>query len=138
MNTLKHTLLSLLVLTLIVASCSKTTQAPSTRSILQQGKWKISLYSDNGSNETDFYSGYQFTFSSNGNVAVSTGSNSQTGTWSPGTDETQNKLSLNFLSLALVELNREWTFSEKSYSRVTLEHVSTGGGGTDVVVFEKL
>lgn len=134
---LKHTLF-LLALCFISFSCSKENEAPSTSSIIGQGKWRVILFSDNGAIETDNYTGYEFTFSKNGTVTAVKGSSQVTGTWNTGGDETENKFNLNLSSLALSELNKNWSFTRKSYTSLTMEHVSSGSTGTDILVLERL
>ena len=138
MKHFKYTLFTPVFLLFFILSCSKQTEAPSTRSIILQGKWRVVLFSDNGLNETSNYSGINFTFQNNGVVTASSNSGSLDGTWSTGADENNNRLSLGFNSIALNDLNLNWTFTEKSYSLVKLEFVNPGNGGVDILVLQKI
>lgn len=137
MRYIKNTLTLLVVSLLFFSSCSKDNDSPSTKSIIQQGKWKIVLFNDNGSVETANYTGYEFTFNTNGTVNAVKNSATTSGTWNVGANENLNKLNLNFTSLALIELNEEWVFQEKSYSLVKLEHVNSSGQ-TEVLALQKI
>ena len=140
MRHIKHTFTFLVVSILLFASCSKDNDAPSTKSIILQGKWKVTLFNDNGAVETSNYSGYEFTFNSNGSVSAVKSTSTVTGSWNTGADENLNKLTLSFPLLspsALVELNEEWVFLEKRYSQVKLEHISSNGQ-TEVLILEKI
>jgi hypothetical protein len=138
MHYFKHTYILLFVSFLAFTSCSKDNDAPSTKSIIQQGKWKIVLFNDNGAVETSNYTGYEFTFNTNGSVSAVKNGSTVTGSWNVGSDESLNKLTLGFPLLSgLTELNEQWTFLEKSYSVFKLEHVNSEGQ-TEVVTFQKL
>ncbi len=132
----KHTFI-LLFVSLFAASCSKENKAPSTKAIMQEGKWRISNYSDNGANQTSLYTGYEFTFQANGTVTAVKGAISVNGTWNTGADENTNHFLLNLSAPALVELNKDWTFIAKSYTVVQLENVNATTG-TDSFVLEKI
>lgn len=138
MRYLKYTLF-LLIISFLATSCSDDNDAPSTKSIIQGGKWKVSLFSDNGEDRTSAFSGYEFTFNSNGQVTAMKGANTVTGTWSAGADETLNKLTLNFGLLTFTDLNHEWSFVTKSYTAFMLQYLSSANGGsTDKLFFEKI
>ena len=137
MKHLKNTLIPLMVLVLLISACSKADEPPATSPIMKQVKWKVSYYGDNGANETNAYTGYVFTFNSNGNVTAVKGTSTVNGTWSPGTKESDNKLILNFNSIFLEGLNAQWSFTEKSYSIVKMESVN-GTNDTDILVLEQI
>lgn len=140
MHYLKHTLILLVVLCFTISSCSKEDEAPSTKSIINQGKWKVVLFKDNGIVETSQYSGYEFTFNPNGQIKAVKSSNEVLGTWSVGADESKNRLLLSFPITTLSpfpDLNHDWIFVTKSYTVVELEHVSDESG-TDVLILEKI
>lgn len=137
---LKNTLILLIISLLSFSSCSDDNEAPSTKVILQQGKWKITSFSNNGADETNKFSGYVFTFAANGQVtAVKSGNPNITGTWTTGADESLNKITFNFGLLSFPDLNQEWNFLTKSYTGFSLQYLSSANGGsTDNLAFEKL
>jgi len=140
MQYLKNTFILLVVTLFTFSSCSKD-EAPATSNVLLQGRWKISLYVENGTDKLSLFNGYQFVFTDNGVVtATQSGSSSSfTGSWSAKYEDKQNKLNLNFGSTAFFsELNEDWKVVEKTNSKIRLEHSSGGNGGTDLLTFERL
>ena len=104
---------------------------------IQQGNWRISLYNDSGDDHTSHFSGYSFSFT-NGTITATKNGASVSGSYSSGTDDSQNKLYLNFGGTALFsELNDDWHILEENTSIIRLEDVSGGNGGTDLLTFEK-
>jgi len=137
------TLLSALSLMfiLISSSCKKednSNSAPSVSSIVTQGNWRVTLYSENGVNETSKFSNYSFTFNSNGTVSAVSSGSTVSGTWSNANDDSQHKLILNFSNPStFVEISDDWHIVEQTSVKIRLEDVSGGNGGTDLLTFEK-
>lgn len=105
-------------------------------SILSDGLWYVSLYDDDGDNETADYNGYQLDFNTNGTVTASNGTNIN-GIWQ--VLSSGNKLLLDFgTSIPFDEFNDDWDVISAENNRVELQDVSGGNGGTDTLVFEKL
>jgi len=131
--------ISILVLVMAVSSCKKDdNSSPAINSTVQEGKWKITLYSDNGNDEKDHYTNFEFQFNPDGTLtAVKTGS-TVNGTWSNGNDDSQQKLVLNFTTPPFDELNDDWHILEQNSSLIKLEDVSGGNGGTDYLTFSKI
>jgi hypothetical protein len=105
--------------------------------IVQSGTWKVTYYNDSGNDETSYFSGYSFTFNSNGSVSATNNSSTVSGTWTNGTDDSQSKLYLTFSSSPFDELSDDWHITEQSSVKIKLEDVSGGNGGTDYLTFEK-
>lgn len=104
--------------------------------VLVSSNWQIASYVDDGENETDDFEDYQFDFKADGTVSASNGSSLE-GTWSVQNAGTE--LVLDFgTTMPFDELNDEWDVLSFSNSRIELEDVSGGGGGTDTLVFEVL
>lgn len=134
------TLCTPLLLLLLLVSCKKDddNSASNASDFLVQGSWRITLYNDSGNDETDHFTGYVFTFSSNGGLTASNGSTSVPGTWSTGSDDSQKKLYLTFNSPPdFNELSDDWHILEETSTKIRLEDVSGGNGGTDLLTFEK-
>lgn len=140
MHYLKNTLILCIVALLTFSSCNKDDDEPSTNNVIQQGKWKVSLFVDSGTDKISYFSGYEFTFTDNGVVtAVKAGSPTVTGSWSTRTEDDQNKMIFNFGStLMFNDLNEDWRVVERNTSRIRLEHTSGGSGGTDLLTLEKI
>lgn len=131
---------TLLIFATILTSCKNddSGSSPSVSGTITQGSWKVTLYSDNGNDETSHFSGYAFTFSNNGTVTAVRSGSSVSGTWSDGNDDSQTKLVLTFLSPPdFEEISDDWHVLKNTSSKIELEDVSGGNGGTDLLTFEK-
>jgi len=107
------------------------------KEILTSGTWRVTYFFDD-KDETTHFTGYNFTFLNNGTVTASNNTTTVNGTWNTGTDDSNNKLYLNFVSNSTFEeLNEDWRVIEKMNAKIRLEHISGGGGGTDYLTFEK-
>ncbi len=140
-------LTSLLLCFLLISSCTQEddTQLINTQSNLSDGTWKITKFIDSGEDETSDFSGYTFTFKSNGDLIASNGSQTYTGTWgivdNNSSDDSQDDLELNInfmLTNDFEDLNDDWDFiSNTDDDILELVDVSGGNGGTDYLTFEK-
>lgn len=130
-------LIALLIMTIAV-SCDKDDNNNTIGTTMQQGKWKITLFSESGVNQTSNFTNYEFTFSSGGTVTATKAGLDVNGTWSSNNDDSREKLIMTFGVNPLDELSEDWHVLEESSTKVRLEHVSGGGGGTDLLTFEKL
>ena len=54
------------------------------------GSWVITNFIDSGKNETGDFTGYGFSFNSDGSLVADNGSNTETGTWSITIDSNSN------------------------------------------------
>jgi hypothetical protein len=105
------------------------------QTILPEGIWFVASYTDDGDNQTGDYAGYTLDWDSSGTVVASNGGNTNNGTWQVLSGG--NELLLNFTGVPFDEFNDDWDVLMVSDTRVELQDVSGGGGGTDVLVFEK-
>jgi hypothetical protein len=123
---------------LLLSSCKKDSVSANVSTTIQNGSWKISLFNDSGNDETNHFTGYSFNFGSGGAVSASNGSSSVSGSWSTGNDDSQNKLNLNFGDNGnFGELSDDWHIISESSTKIELEDVSGGNGGTDLLTFVK-
>lgn len=141
---MKHMLNLLLVSSLLMfaSSCSKDDDASNisttASTTLKSGTWKISMYVDDGNDETSNFSSFNFTFANGGVVTATNSVLTATGTWSAGTDNSTPKLNLAFTNPALfVELTEDWEILAVTNTTVSLHHQSGGGGGMDMLTFQK-
>ena len=129
-----------LAVLLLSTACSKANPDPITGdpgNIVKQGTWKISLYNDKGAVKTSLFSGYTFSFGTNGTITAS-GPTTASGTWSSFTDSGKQKMVLNFGAISnFSELNEDWVVITQTTSSISLQNVSGGGGGTSLLTFEK-
>lgn len=142
-------LLAGLLILFIAFACKKDDDNSSSipgevQSNIQSGTWRITKFVDSGTDETDHFSGYDFTFNSNGIISASNGNNNYEGTWSitdsNSGDDSQNDLDFNInfnLTNDFEDLNDDWNFISQSPVKIELIDISGGNGGTDYLTFEK-
>jgi len=141
MTSIRFSIFLASIICFLTLSCKKEDTANTANTnianIINQGTWRVSLYSDSGSDETYYFNNFSFVFS-NGNITASHNSTVVTGTYSTIFDDNKNKLILNFgTTLPFDELNDDWHIIEESPSKIRLEDVSGGNGGIDLLTFEK-
>lgn len=136
-------IIGLVLVTLVfAASCKKQTINKIENSIVE-GEWKVTLFQEDGNNETSDYSGYRFKFDSDGTVTVQPGMLTVTyfGTWKTEKDSDHVDFILNFTSPIpdnLEELSDDWEVLSESKTKLELEDVSGGDGSIDKLTFEKI
>ena len=119
------------------------TQA-TVQSNVQSGTWRITKFIDSGTDETNNFTGYNFTFNGTGVLNANNGSNNYDGTWSitdsNSNDDNQDDLDFNInfnLSNDFEDLIDDWNFITHSSTKIELIDISGGNGGTDYLTFEK-
>ncbi|MCB0643079.1 MAG: hypothetical protein KDC44_15625 [Phaeodactylibacter sp.] len=123
-------------------SLSNTTPSEVEMTV-QSGTWKVTLFEEEGKNETYYFNGFSFTFEDNGTLIASNGSTTYEGSWSIGSgsnDDSPSDLDFNIffpLSNEFEELNDDWDIVSRSNTRIELIDISGGNGGTDYLTFEK-
>lgn len=134
---------------LVVVSCNKSNNPTNItqttiQNNVQSGTWRITKFIDSGKDETNHFSGYDFTFMSSGVLNANNGANNYDGTWSitdsNSKDDSQDDLDFNInfnLTNDFEDLNDDWDFISQTASKIELIDVSGGNGGTDYVTFEK-
>ena len=112
---------------------------------MQAGGWRITSFVDSGKDETSHFSGYTFTFGSNGILTSTNGSITHAGTWnitdSNSNDDSPEDLDFNIAfnnSNDFEDLTEDWQIVSQSSTRIELIHISGGNGGTDNLIFEKM
>jgi hypothetical protein len=111
---------------------------------VQSGIWRITYFNDSGNDETNHFTGFDFTFGANSSLTATNGTTTYVGTWSI-TDSNSNDDSLTDLHFNIhfnllndfEELNDDWEIISQSSSKLELKDVSGGGSGTDYLTFEK-
>ena len=112
------------------------------------GTWHITFYEDDGQNETNHFSGYNFTFGTSNVLTATNGTNTYTGVWSVTSSDDSNDdnpsssdldFNIFFSSPALFndELSDDWDIISYTSTKIELVDVSGGNGGTDYLTFEK-
>jgi hypothetical protein len=125
---------------------SNTTQDPTpVINTAAQGTWRVTSYIDSGNDETNHFTGYNFTFGSGGVLTATNGSNTVTGTWSVTNDDSNDDSPSNDLDFNIgfsapanfADLTDDWDIVSYSDTTISLIDVSGGNGGTDTLIFTK-
>ena len=141
---MKRVILGICAVGMVIAfgSCKKK-QMKTIKNDMVEGTWKVTLYSDDGENETSDFSGDTFTFKSDGTVTVS-GTHPMNGTWSVDKDNSDDdsndhiEFTLSFAA-PLDELSDDWHVECHTDTRLELKDVSGNEeNGTDYLTFEKI
>jgi hypothetical protein len=145
----------------LFVSCSADQAQPQQNtdlaSIVTQGTWKVTHYTDHGGNETMHFVDYTFTFHSNNTVVASTGTTQVTGNWNitdnnssslytdtSGTDDTPNDLvdfniSFPIANLDFNDIEDDWDVETISATEIVLKDGKFGDPtGIDFITFEKV
>ena len=134
----KIILLSVAILfsSLVIISCSKE-HITNVASYVTKGTWRVTLYQENGVSKLYYFSNYDFIFS-NSTVTATRNASTVTGTFSTKYDDSKNKLVLNFGNTSpFNQLNDDWEILEESATKIRMQDVSGGNGGTDLLTLEK-
>ncbi|MFN3967918.1 hypothetical protein [Flavobacterium sp.] len=110
-----------------------------------QGTWRVTSYVDSGNDETNDFTGYDFTFASGNVLSATNGTNTYTGTWSVTNDSSDDDspssdLDFNILFASpanFADLSDDWDIVSYTANTISLIDVSGGNGGTDTLVFTK-
>lgn len=124
---------------------SSSTDPTPLITIVSQGTWRITSYVDSGTNETNHFTGYNFTFGASSVVTATNGTNTYTGTWSIVTDSSNDDnpssdldFNIAFASpVDFADLTDDWDVVSYTATTISLIDVSGGNGGTDTLVFTK-
>ena len=153
MNTKRMKIRILICLTslLSIVSCTNkkddtpnnTTQT-TVKTNVQSGTWRITKFIDSGTEETNHFTGFNFTFNSSGVLNANNGTTNYDGSWSitdsNSNEDSQDDLDFNIsfnLTNDFEDLNDNWDFISQSTTTIALIDVSGGNGGTDYLTFEK-
>lgn len=110
-----------------------------------QGTWRVTSYIDSNTDETNHFTGYNFTFASGGVLTATNGTNTVTGTWSVTGDDSNDDSPSNDLDFNIgfstpanfADLTDDWDIVTYSANTISLIDISGGNGGTDILVFTK-
>jgi hypothetical protein len=103
------------------------------------GVWIVTLFKEDNIVQTNNYSGYSFTFATDGSLSATNGSVTQSGEWSTYTDSGYTKLELMFDATdgPFEEISEDWRVLSRTATKIELKHVSGGDGSIDYLTFEK-
>ncbi len=134
-----------IALTVMFIACTKddnnsngTITTTTVNSTVTTGTWRVTNFSEDGTDETAHFNGYAFTFAAGGVLTASNGISNVAGTWNTGTDDSKVKFVIVILSPSGFEdLSEDWQVIERTDTRIKLQHISGGNGGTDLLTFER-
>lgn len=141
---MKNAVIHLFIFSVLLLSCKKddSNSSISTSNVaatISSGNWRVTYYWDTDHDETTNFSGYSFVFNSNGTMTATKAANTVTGTWTTRNDDSKIKLVLSFSSSAdFIEISDDWHTIERTDTKIKLQDVSGGNGGTDYLTFEKI
>ncbi len=115
---------------------------------MKSGTWRVTSYTEDGNDETNHFTNYNFDFNENGVVVAVNGTNTYSGIWSVtdsnSSDDDDNgsnddiDFNIGFSSPAdFADLTDDWDVESSTGTKITLVDISGGNGGTDYLVFEK-
>ncbi len=144
------TLLVAVFFALFGTACTNDDDGPSDstqnqiETSVKEGTWRITKFIDSDKDETNHFTGYNFTFLSSGVLNADNGVNQYDGTWSitdsNSNDDSMDDLDFNInfnLANDFEDLNDDWDIISRSSTKIELIDVSGGNGGTDYLTFEK-
>jgi hypothetical protein len=143
----KILIISLLTSMVWMAACSSDSTdftATEVESTVTTGTWKITYFYDTDKEETNHFAGYTFTFGEDGVLTAVNGGSTITGTWSVGEDSNDDSPSGPEFDIFFAtpddfeDLSDDWDILERTDTKLRLEDVSGGNGGTDQLTFEKI
>ena len=157
MKTIRN-FVTICALTLLFSACTdnddslvdNSAQIQELVNTFNSGSWRITNFNDSGQDETGDFQGYNFTFSSNGTVVATNGTETINGTWSvtdssnssSSSSSSEDDIDFNlFFQVPTThnfdDLNDDWDVVSVSPTVVSLIDVSGGNGGTDRLTFTK-
>ncbi|MAD96817.1 MAG: hypothetical protein CMB99_05745 [Flavobacteriaceae bacterium] len=126
------------------SSSDNSQQIAQVEGIVEASTWRITNFNDSGQDETSDFTGYSFTFASNGTLTASNGTTTLDGTWSITNDSSSsssNDIEFNIFfpvpdTNDFEDLNDDWDIVSTSATKIELIDDSDGGS-TDRLTFEK-
>ena len=107
----------------VFAGCTKKDTVITVADAVTTGTWRVTNFSERTNNETSDFSGYTFTFQSNGKVLVAKGGVIREGNWSESTSSQKMIIDLGVKSDAnkpLGELSDDWVIVSKTATKINL------------------
>ena len=137
-------LLTMLCFSLMSSTCSNddddiniidnSAEISEIKNTVENNSWQITSFVDSGADETSHYTGYTFTFNSNGTLTATKGSETVNGTWSVtdsnDSDDDSNSsddidFNIYFASPAMFndDLTEDWEIVTRSATKIELIHI---------------
>ncbi len=128
----------LIFLAVFFAACSSGNNDNPGPGAVTSGTWRVSHFSERGSDETGDFSGYSFSFSGNGSATAAKPGGTQTGAWSLNSSGTRFSIDFGAKTDAnkpLGELTDDWKVISISASEIKL--TDDNAGSEEFLTFAK-
>lgn len=112
------------------------------KAAVTSGTWIVTLFEEDGVDETSDFSGFSFTFNTEGVLRADSGDNSISGAWSISSDDEDSKEDIDFniffsSPANFAELSEDWDIVSYSATRIELKDVDEEDSTVDRLVLEK-
>ncbi len=112
------------------------------KATVTSGTWVVTLFEEEGVDETSDFSGFTFIFNEGGVLRADSGDNSISGAWSITSDDDDSKEDIDFniffsSPVNFAELSEDWDIVSYSDTRIELKDVSDDDSTVDRLFFEK-
>jgi hypothetical protein len=132
-------LYTLFILVIIISSCEKTAEKIGEDLVIKamtDGQWKITKFTQNGTDITSSFSGYKFQYYSNKTVdAILNGVTERTGVWDGNAAAMTTYASFPGASNPLSLIDGTWNITRNSWTYV--EATQTNGAETKTLRLDK-
>jgi hypothetical protein len=132
-------LYTLFILVIIISSCEKTAEKIGEDLVIKamtDGQWKITKFTQNGTDITSSFSGYKFQYYSNKTVdAILNGVTERTGVWDGNAAAMKTYASFPGASNPLSLIDGTWNITRNSWTYV--EATQTNGAETKTLRLDK-
>jgi len=120
---------------LSIIACSKDDDNNNNPGPITTGTWRVTLFTDSGNDETSDFSGYTFTFNSNGGAVAAKGGTSKNGTWSRSSRFNIDFGAKSDANKPLGELTDDWVIISQSDTELKLKDDNDDSG--ELLTFTK-
>lgn len=112
------------------------------KAVVTSGTWIVTLFEEDGLDETSDFSGFSFTFNVEGVLRADSSDNSISGAWSISSDDDDSKEDIDFNIFFsspsnFAELSEDWDIVSYSATRIELKDVDEEDSTVDRLVLEK-
>jgi len=124
-----HIVFLFIAFSTMLVSCKKddntapddhSNSSSSSSVIMTSGSWHVSYYHESGDDHISNFSGYSFTFNSNGTMTATNSSGTTNGTWS--SDDSHNEFHISLgNNYPLNDLSNGWLIISKSSTELNLK-----------------
>jgi hypothetical protein len=121
-----------------VACTSGNAVTANAGQVVSSGTWRVTLFTDSGTNETANFAGFVFTFSAGGTVTAIKGSTTQTGTWNVNSGSGKFNINLGAKDNSnkpLGDLSNDWLIISSTNTEIRLKDNNTASN--EFVTFTK-